>query len=129
MPDSASTDSPLRRLLGWLTNKHAAIRTLEDKAKKALYQENDETAYRELMRDRTEVIAGLGDEAEGFTAALPDADLAAMVVDTLSGFSAGARNALRISSIFYMSALLYPDEHKEGDPDNLERFIRELEGR
>jgi hypothetical protein len=26
-----------------------------------------------------------------------------------------------------MSALLYPDEHKEGEPDNLLRFIRQLE--
>ena len=44
----------------------------------------------------------------------------------LHRFSASARNALRIGSIFYMSALLYPEDHKPGQPDDLQVFIRRL---
>ena len=45
----------------------------------------------------------------------------------LEGFSASARMSLRLNSVFYMSALLYPDDHKPGQPDNLTLCIDRME--
>ena len=45
----------------------------------------------------------------------------------LESFSASARLSLRLNSVFYMSALLYPDDHKPGQPDNLTLCIDRME--
>ena len=44
----------------------------------------------------------------------------------LRAFSASANNALRLGSLFYMSALLYPEDHKPGQPDDMQVFIASL---
>ena len=54
--------------------------------------------------------------------------LAAAAGERLNGFSLNASNSLRIGSVFYMSALLYPDEHKPGAPNNLEFLPAEVRG-
>jgi hypothetical protein len=41
-------------------------------------------------------------------------------------FSKNAQTALRLDSVFYMSALLYPGDHQKGEPDNLEKLIASL---
>ena len=115
----------LQALKECLHEKHAVIQSLEKKAKKALYEDNDEACYRNLMQDRAEVISSLGDVCKEILESLP-AQVRDSVEDDLDRFAAGAKNALRIGSIFYMSALLYPDDHKEGEPDNLERLINSL---
>jgi hypothetical protein len=43
-------------------------------------------------------------------------------------FSMSASTALRIGSVFFMTALLYPEDHKPGDPNDLEVYIGELRG-
>ena len=48
------------------------------------------------------------------------------VREVLSAFSQNARTALHLDSVFYMSALLYPDDHRKGEPDNLEKLIISL---
>ena len=45
----------------------------------------------------------------------------------LESFSASARMSLRLNSVFYMSALLYPDNHRPGQPDNLTLCIERME--
>ncbi len=44
----------------------------------------------------------------------------------LNSFAMRAAQALELSSIFYMAALLYPDDYKEGDRNDLELFIDRL---
>ena len=128
MHASASAPDPaLAALLGWLRECQRGIRELEDKAYRALYDHKDETAYRALMRERAEAIARLDENGAKLAAAVPG-EPGEHAGAQLRTFAGGARNALRIGSIFYMSALLYPDEHKQGEPDNLERLISELSG-
>lgn len=117
----------VEELLEWLRQKHASLKEVEDKALEALHRDNDQISYRELMLDRAEMIAGLDVESARLTTPLAD-DIREGVESQLRRFAKGARNALRIDSIFYMSALLYPDEHKPGEPDNLERLIKGLAG-
>ena len=44
----------------------------------------------------------------------------------LNSFAMRAAQALELSSIFYMSALLYPENYREGDRNDLELFIDRL---
>lgn len=110
----------------WLRKRHNDIKNREADALACLYDEKDEIAYRQLMMERAEFIATLDVETRELVQALPESirdDIAA----TVRRFAEGARNALRIDSVFYMSALLYPDEHKKGEPDNMDLLIRFLE--
>lgn len=116
----------LSQLTEWLRDRHSRILSLETEAKNALYQNNDEPSYRSLMAKRAQCISVLREECAPLLAALADTEIRDNVEDELNRFSAGGKNALRIGSIFYMSALLYPDDHQDGDPDNLERLINSL---
>lgn len=44
----------------------------------------------------------------------------------LARFTASAENALALDSVFYMSALLFPDEYRDGEPNDLELFRDEI---
>jgi hypothetical protein len=47
----------------------------------------------------------------------------------LNDFARRAGQALELSSLFYLAALLYPEGHREGDKNDLEKFIRSLKER
>ena len=75
------------------------------------------------MKEKATLLAGMDREAVELVAGVEDAVLRDAVTHALHRFSNSARNSLRIGSVFYMSALLYPDDHKPGEPDNLRLFI------
>ena len=109
-------------LVVWLTEAHRDLKKVESDALAALYENKDEAAYRDLMRERAERLADLADGAADALQGVPE-PLHTEAAQTLKRFSRGAERALELDSVFYMSALLYPDEHQPGDPDNLERLI------
>lgn len=110
--------------INWLEQKHALVRASEEQAL-AMLKNGDADGYRAKMRQKADTLLSL--EAEGM-AYLPrlkgkqrlDSQYA------LEAFSAGARTAIELDSAFYMSALLYPQDHKNGEPDNLALFIDSL---
>lgn len=120
------TDIPEKALAAWLRNQHASIKKCETDAAFNLYEQNDSAAHRRLMIERAELVAGLDLNSKELVAALPE-DIRDSTADALRKFANGAANALRLDSIFYMSALLYPGKHQKGEPDNLERLISSLE--
>lgn len=124
MADKHSSPA-LPSLLDWLRKRHTEIKKCEDKALAALYNDEDEVTYRDFMRQRSELIAALSTDAAVHVGDLPES-LREEVTENLERFAHGARNALKLNSVFYMSALLYPDEHQKGEPDNLEYLISEL---
>lgn len=113
-------------LATWLRERHDDIKSREADALSCLTDEKDEISYRQLMMERAELIATLDVETKELVEALPES-IQEDTAETLRRFAKGARNALRIDSVFYMSALLYPDEHKSGEPDNMQRLINSLE--
>ncbi|MCL1939155.1 MAG: hypothetical protein FWG04_00645 [Desulfovibrionaceae bacterium] len=113
---------PVTALTAWLTEAHRALKKTESDALAALYENKDEAVYRALMRERAGRLAALPAGGKSLLEAVPE-PLRGEVGQALSRFAGGARRALELDSVFYMSALLYPDEHKAGDPDNLERLI------
>ncbi|MDR2800537.1 MAG: hypothetical protein LBB52_04620 [Desulfovibrio sp.] len=107
-----------------LREKHGEIRALEEKALAAL--EEDVETYRRLIAGRAERIAALADAGGDLRVELPE-KVRLHAETALRRFSANAREALRLRSVFYMSSLLYPDTHKPGEPDNLQKLIVDLE--
>lgn len=122
MPPS---DSARDTLAAWLRKRSAAVRECEQKAVAALHDGNDESAYRELMKEKARLLASLAGDAAPLVDALSGREKE-RARESLDAFSQNARTALRLDSVFYMSALLYPDDHQKGEPDNLEKFIASL---
>jgi len=108
----------------WEVVRDAAgrIRELEAEAARLLHEEGDQAGHRKLMTEKCLVLEALPEEAEealvGSAAEGADALLAG-----LEDFARRAGMALQLESIFFMGALLYPDDYQDGDPNDLERFL------
>ncbi len=118
----------VQAFIDWLVERRAFLRNLEAEASRSLNEENDIDRYRELMRQKAMFLAAMAKEAEPYLACLPpNSTGSARARETLRRFSQGAEQALSLDSVFYMAALLYPDEHKQGDPNNLDIFLELVE--
>lgn len=123
----------MNAFLVWLDAVNAQILDREHRGQNLMAVGGPEKTqeYTELMRQKAEVLAGLYDSGVEIWEQLPADERARVekIVDvesTLEGLSSGARNALRLNSVFYMSALLYPDDHQVGQPNNLELFVAKV---
>lgn len=103
----------------WLIVQHEVIMDHERKALDHLAA-GDKKGYEQEMALKARALADLS-AAKTFAGTIP-----AGVSDTLKRFSASAANALNLGSSFYMSALLYNDDQKPDEPDNLLRLIQSL---
>lgn len=108
----------------WLTNKHGKILEAETVALETL-KVGDAEEYKKKMREKAIAISELYEESKPMIEKLP-AEKRAAIAKEMERFSTSAAAALSLDSVFYMSALLYRDEHKEGEPDNLLAFIEKL---
>ena len=123
---SANTnDQPLASLVTWLRNRQAEVMAAEAQALARL-DAGDTPGHNDLMRRKAELLAAIAEEAKPLLEPLPGETRFNYAL-ALESFSASARMSLRLNSVFYMSALLYPDEHKPGQPDNLTLCIDRME--
>lgn len=111
--------------INWLRAQHQEIMSCEKQALDCL-DAGDKTGYSEYMHEKARKLRDLHRLAMGRLDNIPE-DARYEIQDRLSTFSNGAATALSLDSLFYMSALLYRDDHKEGEADNLERMIQELD--
>ena len=56
-----------------------------------------------------------------------DPKLVLLLKNQIGAFSFSAGKALDLGSVFYMKALLYPEDYADGDNNDLENFIVQLE--
>jgi len=101
------------------------IRSLEAEASRAL-AEGDTATHRQELTQKCLVLEALAGEAIGSLGAGRTAETAAFVAG-LEDFAQRAGMALSLESIFFMGALLYPDDYQDGDPNDLERFLDRFE--
>lgn len=119
------TAAGMAPLIDWLEQRAARVRELESRAREVIETRRDQKGYEALMREKAQLLAGLAEEA----GALPDGageSEAARVRKRLARFSRSASTALEIGSVFFMSALLYPEDHVPGQPNDLDTFIASL---
>ncbi|MDE5833198.1 MAG: hypothetical protein K2H64_09535 [Desulfovibrio sp.] len=111
-------------LIAFLTDKHGKIIEAERIAYEKL-KGGDKDEYLKKMREKAMILADLSRECEPALANLPP-DKREKISEETKRFSVSAATALNLDSSFYMAALLYRDNHKDGEPDNLYVFIEDL---
>ena len=108
MSDQNATEA-LAGLIQWLRERHDRIMAVEAEALRLL-EAGDTPGHNAKMREKAELLAALGEDAKPLLAGLPG-ELRFNLALALERFSGSARNALGLNSVFYMSALLYPEEY------------------
>jgi len=119
-----TTAAPLLACFAWLEECALEIRRVEAQALCELEQKNTR-GYGDGMRRKAQLLAGLPKASIPLLNGLPE-DAAQAIGEGLWRFARNAGNALSLDSVFYMSALLYPEDYREGDPNDLENFLEEL---
>lgn len=112
----------MEEVADWLDGCAAKIAELEIRARDLIERDLDQDGYKALMREKALLLAGLGDEAAERLAGESGPE-AQRILRRMDKFSASAASALEIGSVFFMSALLYPEDHAPGDKNDLEAFI------
>lgn len=115
--------SSLQELIGLLEGRAQEIRAFEERADRVIQGQGDQEGYERIMREKATLLAGLYEETRALAQGLDE-----MVGARLERFSQSAIASLKVGSVFFMSALLYPEDHKPGDPNDLEAFIETLKG-
>jgi len=116
---------PIDELITVLSEQAEHIKQLETHAAQLVQQRGQIQRYRSVLEEKARVLAGLVQVTQSITKKMPPAE-AAPLQQALSRFSQSASTSLRIGSHFYMSALLYPQDHQQGQPNDLEVFIADL---
>jgi len=97
------------------------IRRLEAKAQDALLNRGDKAAHRANLVEKCELLADLPERVEPHLQG--DAPRAQKLREGVRDFARRAGMALDVESVFFMGALLYPDDYQDGEPNDLERFV------
>ncbi len=104
------------------------IRRIEQEAREALFVRDDPGEHREKLEEKTMLLMELPELVGPFCEGLGK-EARREVERGLDSFAMRAERAMELSSIFFMNALLYPEDYHEGEPNDLERFIDRLRGR
>ena len=116
----------MKSFLDFLRDRTRLVRETEEAALRDMHEKGDETAYRAGMRRKAELLANLAPDAQSLLDAVSP-ERRPMIEHRLDMFSQSARRSLDIGSVFYMSALLYPEDHQPGQPNDLEAWLKDLE--
>ncbi len=120
-----SAEGDLFNAVAALERVAESIRKIEMEAREALYSRDEPEVYRQKLQEKAMLLADLPDTIEPFLAGMPKA-ARAEVKSGARDFARRAIQALELSSVFYMSALLYPDDYEDGQKNDLEKFVDRL---
>lgn len=119
--------NPAAALADFLDAKAKEVKAIEARGQALLAGSPDQSGFEASMREKATLLSKISEDAEALVDALPKAQ-ADGVSERLEQFSGNASMSLRVGSVFFMSALLYPDEHQAGEPNNLELLAAEVRG-
>lgn len=111
--------------LDWIDERCIFLRHLEKEAARVAEEENGSPRYRRMMLQKALFLEAMGEEAEPLLRDIP-APMAETARARFRRYAAGAQQAMDLDSPFYMSALLYPEDHRPGQPNDLEALHAEL---
>jgi hypothetical protein len=114
-------DENFRKALGMVRDTAESIRALEKDGWEALHSRGDKDAHRAAMLEKCELLADLPERAGHYLKGGGEA--ADQMRRGLKDFARRANMALDLESVFFMSALLYPEDYRDGDLNDLERFL------
>lgn len=114
----------LNQVIEFLENVSRKVKELEAEGD-ALIGTEGQVAFQAKLEQKAKLLASLPEKGAKLTAAL-GGEQGRDIDDRLAQFSSSASTALRIGSVFFMTALLYPEDHQPGEPNDLETYIAEL---
>lgn len=117
----------LVELIALLEETAVTVRRLEAEGD-AVVEAEGQLAFQAKLEKKAQLLAALGEKAQDLADAV-GGELGGDIARQLDQFSMSAGTALRFGSVFFMTALLYPEDHKPGEPNDLERYIEELKAR
>lgn len=117
--------SAASRLADFLEQRAQAVQAIEAEAGAIIHGQGDQAGYGAKMREKAALLAALAADARPLVLAL-EPRLASLADERLERFSQSAAMSLKVGSPFFMSALLYPDEHKPGEPNDLDLYVAEV---
>jgi len=117
----------LSAFFSWLEERAHDVRRIEKQALHELERQHIQ-GYRDEMRRKAELLVGLPKASLSVANGLHE-DATQAIQEGLWRFARNAGNALSLDSVFYMSALLYPEDYHEGEANDLELFLEELRAR
>lgn len=115
----------MKAFVDFLQNTAQTIRSVEAEAETALHQHKDTARYHECMRRKAQILADLAQNAAPFLDDIAEPHRQA-IAQRLKTMRQSAQHSLDLNSVFYMSALLYPEDHRPGTPNDLEKWVAEL---
>lgn len=121
MPDQAVLE-----LIEYLEKVNAEVKRIEAEGD-AVLGSSGQDAFRAKLEEKAELLAGLAEDSLDLVERV-DGGLGDEIAQRMERFSTSASTALRVGSVFFMTALLYPEDHRPGEPNDLEVFIGELRG-
>jgi len=116
---------PERPFVKWLIDRCDQVARLERDAGSALQIADDPELYRRIMWQKALLLESLYEDAQPLLPSLRG-DQMRIAADRLRRFSESAARALELESVFYMSALLFPENHAAGEANDLEAFLAEV---
>ncbi|MFZ5426867.1 MAG: hypothetical protein ACOZEN_07820 [Thermodesulfobacteriota bacterium] len=119
------TQSDIPKVLEMVRETAESIRALEAEAARVLHEDGDKQTHRFNMMEKCELLADMPDHAEPYLKG--DDEVSERLRRGLKDFARRANMALDLESIFFMSALLYPEDYHDGDMNDLERFLARFE--
>jgi hypothetical protein len=109
-----------------LTKVSQVVAELEGRASERLHGYDDPEASARLLQKKAEILSDLPRIAAPHLWELSEFDRLD-VEGQLEEFAASARRSLEIGSVFYMTNLLYDEDHVPGEPNNLDALINDLQ--
>ncbi len=113
------------RIVNMLEDAARQIRQLEAEAQEALYSKDSLVEYRQKLQQKTSLLMQLpaqtAETLKGMGAGERE-----RIQQRLEGFARRAELAMELESLFYMAALLYPENHRDGEKNDLENYIDQL---
>lgn len=118
----------MEKALSALTMAAQRIRRLEEEARESLFVQDDPQTHRRKLEEKAMLLMELPELVGPFCETLDD-NAREELEEQLDSFALRAGRAMELSSLFFMSGLLYPEDYKEGDPNDLEAFIERFRAR
>ena len=122
---SEESKRALQDVLEFVEKAAGEIREIEADAQRALFSQNDPEDYRRQLEIKSMILLDLPEAVESLLADI-EPRVGKEIMDGLIDFAKRAGYALHLSSSFYMSLLLYPENYKEGEKNDLENFVERL---
>ncbi len=113
------------KVVSELEKAAADIRRLEAEAREALYSRDEPDTYRDKLEKKTMLLMELPETVAPFLEDLPK-EPQTEIRGAAKDFSRRASQAWELDSLFYMLCLMYPDDYKEGENNDLENFADRL---